>query len=91
MGFRLVSSAWVDEVTAECESYKKGMENMAKAHERMLKQYTALKESKDREIMKLHEEIEALKSQIADDRRENKRLRQAVKYYEVLKTVEVRK
>ena len=46
----------------EVESYKRGLESMTKAHNRLLAQYRELRDSKDAQIADLHSEIESLKT-----------------------------
>lgn len=82
MGLMLTTTSHMEMLENEVESYKIGLANMSKAHDRLLKQYRELRDSKDAEILKLHREIEALKVQAFQDAREKKRLRQCVTYYE---------
>ena len=79
---KLLSDARFFEMENELESAQKCAENMSKAHERALKSYRELRDSKNDEIEKLHIEIEALKEDLADRDKTIARLRQAVKYYE---------
>lgn len=64
------------------ESAQKCAANLCKAHENALKSYRELRDSKNEEIECLHREIEVLKEMRAEDARQIKRLRQAVKFYE---------
>ena len=89
MALKLVSSEWVDEVTNEVESYKRGYKKMLNEHDKVLRQYRDLRDVKDEEIANLHTEIEALKQDKAKQQQEIKRLRQAVSFYEKRHKMEV--
>lgn len=82
MGLMLTTTSHMEMLENEVESYKIGLANMSKAHDRVLRQYRELRDSKDAEIEKLHREIEVLKVQAMQDAREKKRLRQCIDYYE---------
>lgn len=82
MGLMLVTTERMSELENEVESYKKGMEHMVKAHDRAVKSYRELRDSKDAEIADLHVVIEDLKQQVRERDKENKRLRQVIAYYE---------
>ena len=82
MGLRLTTDERMHELENEIESWKRGYAGMVKEHDKMLQSYRDMRDSKDREIERLHQEIEALKNERAENRKENKRLRDAVQYYE---------
>ena len=90
MAFKFLTGERFNELENEVESYRKGMENMAKAHDRAMQSYRDLRDSKDEEIAKLHEEIEMLKRELRERDKKIDVLRQAVAYYEALKGLEVR-
>lgn len=79
---KILSDARFHEMESELESAQKCAANMCKAHEKALRSYHELRNSKNAEIERLHEEIELLKSQHVEDMRQMKRLRQAIKFYE---------
>lgn len=91
MGLRLTTDERMHELENEIESWKRGYDGMVKEHDKMLQSYRDMRDSKDREIERLHQEIEALKNERAENRKENKRLRDAVQYYERRKRDESRK
>lgn len=91
MGLRLTTDERMHEMENEIESWKRGYDRMIKEHDKMLKSYRDMRDSKDAEIDRLHAEIEALKNERAENRKENKRLRDAVQYYERRKRDESRK
>ena len=86
MALRLLTGERYLELENEVESYRIGMENMAKAHERAVQSYRELRDAKDAEIARLHEEIEMLKADLAEARKREGRHRQAIAYYEALRT-----
>ena len=85
MGLMLTTSEHMRMLENEVDSYKRGLESMTKAHNRVLAQYRELRDSKDAQIADLHSEIESLKTQIYELRKDNGRLRQVVAHYEGLK------
>lgn len=85
MGFRIVSSEWVEEVERDRNIAEMALKNMTKAHDRAVQSYRELRDSKAEEIMNLHAEIEALKRDRQKLFAENKRLRQVTKFYETKK------
>ncbi len=91
MGLRLTTDERIHEMENEIESWKRGYDRMVKEHDKMLQSYRDMRDSKDAEIDRLHAEIEALKNERAENRKENKRLRDAVQYYERRKRDENRK
>lgn len=91
MGLRLTTDERMHEMENEIESWKRGYDRMVKEHDKMLQSYRDMRDSKDAEIDRLHAEIEALKNERAENRKENKRLRDAVQYYERRKRDESRK
>lgn len=86
MGLRLVTDEWVKETQMEAEAAKKCAENMSKAHERAVQSYRELRDAKDAEIARLHQEIEVLKADLNEARKREGRHRQAIAYYEALRT-----
>ena len=82
MGFRVVTSAWVNEIENERDSYKAGLEKMQHEHETLLRQYRELRDSKDEEISRLHKTIEILKVDNMRAVQLLKQLRKAIKWYE---------
>ncbi len=90
MAFRLLTGERYIELENEVESYRTGMENMAKAHDRAVQSYRDLKDAKDAEIARLHEQIEDLKRQIREKEKAEDRHRQAIAYYEALLGKEAR-
>lgn len=97
MGFRFVTDEWVADMERDLNCYKMRSETLEAENRRMQKQYRELRDSKDEEIARLHAVIEDSKQQTAKALKEVdealkviKRLRQAVVYYERLKTLEAR-
>ena len=90
MALRLLTGERYLELENEVESYRIGMENMAKAHDRAVQSYRDLKDAKDAEIARLHEQIEDLKRQIREKEKAEARHRQAIAYYEALLGKEAR-
>lgn len=82
MGIRLITDDKLAEMERELNSYKAGMANLEREHDRALAWAREIRDTKDKEIERLHAEIEALKSERGQMRAEAKRLRQAVRYYE---------
>ena len=82
MGLRLITDDRLAEMERELNSYKVGMANLEREHDRALAWAREIRDTKDKEIERLHAEIEALKSERGQMRAEAKRLRQAVRYYE---------
>ena len=85
MALRLVSSEWVEEVERDKNCAEMALRNMTKAHDRAVQSYRELRDMKDAEIEKLHQEIEALKRDKAELSKKCGQLRQAVTYYEALR------
>lgn len=86
MGLRFVSDEWVQEMERENECNKRALASMVRAHDKCLQSYRELRDSKDQEILLLHQEIELLKKQLAEERARSEVRRQAVAYYEARKT-----
>lgn len=85
MALRIVSSEWVEEVERDKNCAEMALKNMTKAHDRAVQSYRDLRDMKDAEIEKLHQEIEALKKDKAELSKKCGQLRQAVAYYEALR------
>lgn len=82
MGLRLVTDEWVREQQRERDNALTALSKMEKEHDRALAWAREVRDTKDAEIERLHAEIEALKNERAENRKENKRLRDAVQFYE---------
>lgn len=82
MGLMLTTTERMKDLESEIESYRIGLGNMEKEHEKVLSQYRALRDEKDIVIEGLNGEIAKLSVQIRELCKEIKRLRQAVEYYE---------
>ena len=85
MGLRLITDEKLAEMERELTAYKTGMANLEREHDRALAWAREIRDTKDAEIERLHAEIEALKNEREENRRENKRLRDAIRYYETHK------
>lgn len=85
MGLMLTTTERMHELENQVESYSIGIAKMEKEHETLLRQYRELRDNKNGEIAKLHEVIEDLKAQRAEDRKTIKMLRGCVAYYEARK------
>lgn len=85
MGLMIVTTERMMELENEVDSYKIGMENMVKAHDRAVQSYRELRDCKDEEIEKLHVEIEDLKRQLRERDKQIGWLRQAIAFYEAKK------
>ena len=82
MGLMLVTSERMDELENEANSYRIGLGKMEKEHDKLLNQYRQLRDGKDDEIERLHNQIEVLKSELMEKGREIGRLKQMIRYYE---------
>ena len=82
MALRIVTDEWIREMERENDCNLAALRNMTKAHDRAVQSYRELRDSKAEEIMSLHAEIEALKTDKERLYAEIKRLRQAIKFYE---------
>ena len=78
----LTTTEHMRELENEVESFKIGLANMEREHERVLAQYRALRDEKDSVIESLNGEIAKLSVQIRELCKEAKRLRQVIDFYE---------
>ena len=90
MALRIVSSEWVEEVERDRNIAEMALKSMTREHDKAVQSYRELRDSKAEEIMSLHAEIEAHKTDKERLYADIKRLRQAVAYYERLKPMEAR-
>lgn len=82
MGLRIVSDEWVKEMERANECNIAALEKMTREHDKAVQSYRELRDSKDREIERLHQEIEVLKVDNLKAAQLLKQLRKAVKWYE---------